>query len=609
MMAAERKKIFLVPLDPVHDVGLKLIRRALKEAGHDTLLLPPGLEPNEVVSKLLEQNGVDFVLVSRTIGYRVGELLAEFVDLVEACGVRERVILVVGGMAVRPELAAELGFDAGFGPGTTPEEVVAYVEGRPFVAGKERGTGKKKVDLTAGYSYAYRNREIEKQLDLITQEILTWVGNKTSPAVERARLAFSALRGEIEPGEFREKYLGYCDDLVRDYYNHRSLPNRTRLLDREELAALERYRSWEGTSPAVREGLPRPAIFIQYGTGCPIMDIMHIKTCEAWGADGVVHFDPSWGARTEGLLAGYLAHSEDGTVITLENLRLLKEYLRLGTLWQVRAHRGLNTPETVVLAGEVGADLTKINMVYASLGAGMDPARMTVDGVEAIRWAVHYGLSFDVVTNEELCGVPAYKAFAGMLIVAHLARKMGGRPILQPLFCRSPEVMIYGQMKDNYIDYNAAKILALQGIIDAPLWPGAPIGFLTHTEDRVQSAVTTALHACLARSLGVEAISIASSDEAYAGGPIVAASRIDTLRGTYEGFRFFGSAGIEPTSRAQEWAQELVAGITRVLKDVTSSGSFVQALYRGLLGSPEDGAYPGRVGRGTLLRKEPGEDV
>ena len=131
----------------------------------------------------------------------------------------------------------------------------------------------------------------------------------------------------------------------------------------------------------------------------------------------------------------------------------------------------------------------------------MDPARITIDGVEAIRWAAHYDLPFDVVTNEELSGVPAHKAFAGMLIIAHLALQLGGRPILQPLFCRSPEVMIYGQMRDNYIDYNAAKILALQQIIDAPLWPGAPIGFLTHTEDRVQSSLTTALHASLARSL------------------------------------------------------------------------------------------------------------
>ncbi len=46
-----------------------------------------------------------------------------------------------------------------------------------------------------------------------------------------------------------------------------------------------------------------------------------------------------------------------------------------------------------------------------SLGAGTDPARLTVDGVEAIRLAATAGLPFDVVTNEELSGVPAFKAF------------------------------------------------------------------------------------------------------------------------------------------------------------------------------------------------------
>ena len=76
----------------------------------------------------------------------------------------------------------------------------------------------------------------------------------------------------------------------------------------------------------------------------------------AWGARGVVHFDPSWGARTEGLLEQAWSHEHDGTVITLDNLNLIKKALLPGTLWQVRAHRGLNTPETVVLAHLAGAD-------------------------------------------------------------------------------------------------------------------------------------------------------------------------------------------------------------------------------------------------------------
>ena len=195
-------------------------------------------------------------------------------------------------------------------------------------------------------------------------------------------------------------------------------------------------------------------VFVQYGTGCPVMDAYHINLSVAWGARGVVHFDPSWGARNEGLLEQAWSHEHDGTVLTLDNLRLIKGGLIPGILWQVRAHRGLNTPETVVLAHLSGADLTKINIVYGSLGAGTDPERLTVDGVEAMRLAAQHNLPYDVVTNEELCGVPAAKAFAGMLIVATAGVLQGGRPLLQPLFANSPEGMVTGYTEHNFIDFN-----------------------------------------------------------------------------------------------------------------------------------------------------------
>jgi hypothetical protein len=330
------------------------------------------------------------------------------------------------------------------------------------------------------------------------------------------------------------------------------------------------------------------------------MDIAHIKTLEAWGADGVVHFDPSWGARTEGFYDGLLTHSEDGTVITPDNLEYIKNALEKGTVWQVRAHRGLNTPETTVLAGKAGADMTKINICYGSLGAGTDPERMTVDALAAIKYAVKYNMPFDVVTNEELCGVPAFKAFAGMLIGAHLGAALSGKPVLQPLFCYSPEVMVGRQMDDNYADFNAAKIYALRSIMDAPIWAGAPVGFLTHTEDRVQSSVSTSYHAALAAMLGTDIVTIASSDEAYSGGPISTPARIDTLRAFKEGLRFYGSATVQPSKDALRWSEELIVGIEGVLAQVVKKGDFVQALYDGILGSKEDGAYPGRGGRGTV---------
>ncbi|MTI94811.1 MAG: cobalamin B12-binding domain-containing protein [Firmicutes bacterium] len=598
------KKVVLAPLDPVHDIGLKMIRRGLEQAGHQTWLFPPDYSPQEIVNGIIEHKA-DVVLISRTLGYGVEEILARFVDLVDAAGVREKVKLGVGGMAIRAELAAELGFDAGFGPGTPVEAAVAFVEGREFKPSRE-GTEKKKIDMVGTYDYSFNNASIKAMLDNITNQIIEWSAKRSSPGVERAQLREEILKQEglgRDTASLRKEYAKLCDDVIADYYTKGSLHAQTRGLEQAELDSLEQYveRTRARMRPLdIRHTRKKPAVFVQYGTGCPFMDIAHIKIAEGWGADGVVHFDPSWGARTEGFLEGYLTHQQDGSVITPENLRCIRSALEESSLWQVRAHRGLNTPETVVLAGECGADLTKINIVYGALGAGTDPSRLTVDAVAAIKYAARYNLPFDVVTNEELCGVPAHKAFAGMLIVANLALALGAKPILQPLFCYSPEVMINKAMEDNYIDFNAAKLIALRQIVDAPIWPGAPIGFLTQNEDRVQSSVSTGLHAGLAASLGVDAISIASADEAYSGGPIAGASRVDTLQSVRETFRFMGQAKIEPTRQAEDMAGELLAGIETALRETVQVGDFVAALHEGVLGNRDEGAYPGRSGKDTV---------
>jgi len=601
-----KKKVLLAPLDPVHDIGLKMIKRGLEQNGHDTLLMPPDYSQEEIIKAIVD-NDVDVVLISRTLGYGVAEILGKFIDLAEAAGIRDKVKIGIGGMAIRPELAAELGFDAGFGPGTTVEEAVAFVEGREYVP-SESGIKQNKKDITQGYDYSFRNKRIEKLLDTIVDGILDYTSNKTSTAILRAELRRQILDStdESEKQKLRQEYARYCDDVVKSFYEAGKYREKTRPLTKDEVKALRGYVddvNFRMKPIKLQHTDKNPAVFIQYGTGCPFMDIAHIKSCEAWGADGVVHFDPSWGARTEGFLEGYITHEEDGSIITYENLKSIKESLAPYTLRQVRAHRGLNTPETVLLAGKIGADLTKINIAYGSLSGGTDPARLTVDAVAAIKYAAEFGMPFDVVTNEELSGVPAFKAFAGMLIVSKLGLRLGGKPILQPLFCYSPEVMINGQMVDNYVDFNAAKIYCLRNIVNAPIWCGAPIGFLTQTEDRVQSSMMTALHASLASSLGVDAISIASSDEAFSKGPITAASRIDTLRATQASFRFFGHADITPTENAKKWAAEMEEGIEKVLEAVAKKGNFVDALYQGLLGSREDGAYPGRAGRNTVISK------
>ncbi len=601
------RKVLLAPLDPVHDVGLKLIRRKLIEKGHAVKLLPPDLSLEEIISRAKEAKP-DYIMISRALSYGTAELLARFADLCDAAGLRDKAKLVAGGLSMKPEIAQELGYDAGFGPDTPVEAAVAYVEGKEI----DVSTGVRnqtKVDLSAGFSYKFQDSEIGSLCKEAAQQLIDWAKKRSSPGVERAHLR-AAMEAEVDPQsmyyrKLRDQYISLTSDAVKQWYLTGKPLEHTRLITEKEIKEIKSLSSKHRKQvfPVSQDVLNRRNIFVQYGTGCPVMDAYHINLSIAWGAKGVIHFDPSWGARNEGLLERAWGHEHDGTVLTLDNLRLIRHGIIPGTIWQVRAHRGLNTPETVELAHLVGADLTKINIVYGSLGAGTDPERLAVDGVESMKLAAKYNLPYDVVTNEELCGVPAAKAFAGMLIVATAGVLLGGRPLLQPLFANSPEAMITGATEDNFVDFNIAKMKVLTSIIHAPIWPGAPVGFLTQTQDRCQSSVMTALHAALALDSGAVAVTIASSDEAYAGGPITAPARIDTLKATGAALRFFGKGGIVATPKAESMANELRDSIAAVLKQVVEQENFVASLYDGILGDKKDGAYPGRSGRRTVTLK------
>ena len=180
------KRILCVPLDPVHDVGIRLIRNALAKQGHDTELLSPDLPMEEVVRRASE-GAYDFILVSRTLGYGVAELLARFVDLLDAAGVRQRSKIVIGGKPVTPELAAELGFDKGFGEHSTIEDLLSYVEGRaPQV--QTTGVARHKPDITRRFTYAVPHLRAKALLETIAERTLAWVNGLTSPAIRRVRV-------------------------------------------------------------------------------------------------------------------------------------------------------------------------------------------------------------------------------------------------------------------------------------------------------------------------------------------------------------------------------------------------------------------------------------
>jgi beta-lysine 5,6-aminomutase beta subunit len=73
--------------------------------------------------------GADAVLVSQIITQRNchKENAAALIDLAKRDGWRQKVILLLGGPRIDHKLALELGFDAGFGPGTKPGDVASFL--------------------------------------------------------------------------------------------------------------------------------------------------------------------------------------------------------------------------------------------------------------------------------------------------------------------------------------------------------------------------------------------------------------------------------------------------------------------------------------------------
>ena len=83
----------------------------------------------------------DAILVSQIITQRNchkdnGQAL---VDLLKSQGWRDEVILIFGGPRIDHKLALELGFDAGFGPGTKPSDVASFLVER--LCGESKVTG------------------------------------------------------------------------------------------------------------------------------------------------------------------------------------------------------------------------------------------------------------------------------------------------------------------------------------------------------------------------------------------------------------------------------------------------------------------------------------
>jgi len=82
----------------------------------------------ELLQKALEVEA-DAVLVSQTVTQKDAHIrnFTKLIELLEAENVRDRFIVVAGGPRISHDFAVELGYDAGFGPGTLPSEVASFL--------------------------------------------------------------------------------------------------------------------------------------------------------------------------------------------------------------------------------------------------------------------------------------------------------------------------------------------------------------------------------------------------------------------------------------------------------------------------------------------------
>jgi beta-lysine 5,6-aminomutase beta subunit len=120
-----------------HTVGIDAIMNMKGFAGHYGLERYPELEatnlgsqvPSEQLVSFALTAGADAILVSQIVTQKSihAQNLTKLVELLEAEQARERFVLVVGGPRISNAFAKELGYDAGFGPRTTPLEVASFL--------------------------------------------------------------------------------------------------------------------------------------------------------------------------------------------------------------------------------------------------------------------------------------------------------------------------------------------------------------------------------------------------------------------------------------------------------------------------------------------------
>lgn len=122
-----------------HVSGVNLIREALEEAGFEVVFLR-GMNLPETVAEVVAETDADILGMSNLLGLGM-DLFPRASQRLEELKLREKVLVVAGGRIaekeedhagfeekIKTEGAGFLGVDGFFGPGTDPEDFIAWVE-------------------------------------------------------------------------------------------------------------------------------------------------------------------------------------------------------------------------------------------------------------------------------------------------------------------------------------------------------------------------------------------------------------------------------------------------------------------------------------------------
>jgi beta-lysine 5,6-aminomutase beta subunit len=85
--------------------------------------------PNEKLIEFAEKVKADAILISQIVTQKDVHVqnMTEFIELLQAKGLREKYLVCAGGTRIGNKLAVELGYDAGFGKGTYADHVATYI--------------------------------------------------------------------------------------------------------------------------------------------------------------------------------------------------------------------------------------------------------------------------------------------------------------------------------------------------------------------------------------------------------------------------------------------------------------------------------------------------